>query len=184
MTTSTEFVIASGLAELVEASGANSRDHGFHDDWPKPPISDASVAGSQRAAERYSADTRRAIAEKLALIHEEISEALGEIRSDRDPLEIYFVDHKGLIGPKGQEYGNQAYGTFVAGQVGAFRFGTPQDGDVPLLKPEGFLVELADAGIRIGDLVYLVKGSDRFVDAREIKHEYNATRPYKHGGKF
>lgn len=48
-------------------------------------------------------------------------------------------------------------------------------------KPEGFGVELADAVIRILDLCgYL--GIDLGVEI-ERKHNYNMTRPYRHGGK-
>lgn len=49
-------------------------------------------------------------------------------------------------------------------------------------KPEGFAVELADALIRILDL-FGALGIDatRFV---RIKHEYNKTRPRRHGGKL
>lgn len=157
--TSTDLTIARGLAELVHVSGTNSRDHGFHDDWPVDI--DLINPGQDR-------DLQRSIAEKIALIHEEVSEMLGEIRDGRDPLEIYFVDKKGIIGPKGQEYEQQHYNA---------------DG-VPQLKPEGFLVEMADMFIRGGDLTFLVGGSDKLIEAREIKHEYNATRPYKHGRKF
>jgi hypothetical protein len=145
--------IAAGLRGLVVLSGKNSRDHGFHEDWP---VEVAGIEVSQR-------ELGLAITEKLALIHEEISEALGEIRSGRDPLEVYFVDKA-----TGQEHRQQDF-----------------DGDgKPMYKPEGFLVELADAAIRIGDLVYLVKGREQFITARAVKHEYNATRPYKHGRKF
>jgi hypothetical protein len=188
--TTIDLVIARGLAELVHASGANSRDHGFHADWPVEGYPIAYATGEPAAhvpaaaIEQHKQNLRRAIAEKLALIHEEVSEMLGEVRSGRDPLEIYFVDQKGLIGPKGTEYGSQAYGTFTAGEVSAFRFGVPREGDTPLLKPEGFLVEAADAIIRLADLTFLVDGSDKLIEAREIKHEYNATRPYKHGRKF
>jgi hypothetical protein len=48
-------------------------------------------------------------------------------------------------------------------------------------KPEGFGVELADAVIRIADLCGAIG-----VDLEEmirLKHEYNTTRPYRHGGK-
>lgn len=152
--------ISAGIRELVTASGENSRDHGFHDDWPKPrrmPF-DSEI-------EQNQIDIRRAIAEKLALIHEEISEALGEIRSGRDPLETYFVSKE-----SGQEYTDQGYDA---------------DG-VPQYKPEGFLVELADAMIRIGDLAYLVRDTDgsALAEARRIKAEYNASREHKHGRKF
>jgi len=49
-------------------------------------------------------------------------------------------------------------------------------------KPEGFEVELADAVIRIFDLAAAMSiDLERII---EIKHEYNKTRPYKHGGKI
>lgn len=161
-TTTRDTNIAAGIEELVQASGTNSREHGFHDDWPEQVITQT---------EESRAAVRRAIAEKLALIHEEVSEALGEIRSGRDPLEIYFVDTKGFTGANpGLEYEEQQYDVH----------------GVPQCKPEGFLVELADAVIRIGDLAYLVGDGegDLLAEAQRIKHEYNATRPYKHGRKF
>lgn len=165
--------ISTGLRALVEASGENSRDHGFHEDWPLTPAPFC----SDKEASDYDVQLRRAIAEKLALVHEEVSEALGEIRSGRDPLEVYYVDHKGLIGEKGREYESQVYdgmGT-IAGVEGA-----------PLLKPEGFPVEVADAIIRLADLIYLVNDQtgDQLAQATEVKALYNSTRPYKHGRKF
>lgn len=48
-------------------------------------------------------------------------------------------------------------------------------------KPEGIAVELADCVIRILDWV-----GEHGVDIEAIlqeKHQYNKTRPYKHGGK-
>lgn len=51
----------------------------------------------------------------------------------------------------------------------------------PSGKPEGFGVELADAVIRILDLCgYL--GIDLESEI-ELKHNYNTTRPHRHGGK-
>jgi len=49
-------------------------------------------------------------------------------------------------------------------------------------KPEGFGVELADAIIRILDLCgYLGIDVGELV---QLKHEYNKSRPFRHGGKL
>lgn len=48
-------------------------------------------------------------------------------------------------------------------------------------KPDGWAVELADAVIRIMDL--FVREDLSLGDVIDIKHTYNATRPYRHGGK-
>lgn len=50
------------------------------------------------------------------------------------------------------------------------------------LKPEGFGIELADAVIRILDLAQYLN-----IDLEQcmtLKHEYNRSRPYKHGKVF
>lgn len=158
-------MIEDGIRGLVMLSGENSRDHGFHEGFP-----DADYEGRKGFENMTPAEQRQLqlnLAEKIALIHEETSEALGEIRSGRDPLEIYYVDHKGNVGTPGLEYTEQQY----------------RDG-VPQCKPEGFLVEVADILIRAADMTFLVHGREQLVKARAIKHEYNATRPYKHGRKF
>ena len=48
-------------------------------------------------------------------------------------------------------------------------------------KPEGVAIELADCIIRILDYCG-AQGID-VDEATRIKHEYNKSRPYRHGGK-
>lgn len=172
--TEADAAIARGQRFHIAAAGGNSADHGFHDDWPKDPAFDDENPLTPVLVERHKTALRRAIAEKLALIHEEISEALGEIRSGRDPLEIYFSKtHKDKTDGK------------VEAEYTSYHSEQAYDSEgKPLYKPEGFLVELADASIRINDLVYLVDGEDKYVEADRTKREYNTTRPYKHGRKF
>lgn len=50
------------------------------------------------------------------------------------------------------------------------------------LKPEGEVIELADAIIRILDYAEY-RGFD-IARAVELKHNYNKSRSYKHGGKI
>ena len=48
-------------------------------------------------------------------------------------------------------------------------------------KPEGIPIELADIVIRIMD--FCDRAGIDLEDAIATKHEYNLTRPYRHGGK-
>ena len=61
----------------------------------------------------------------------------------------------------------------------------PENPDAPCSaqskKPEGVAVELADCMIRILD--YCGHAGIDIEEAIRIKHEYNKTRPYRHGGK-
>lgn len=50
-------------------------------------------------------------------------------------------------------------------------------------KPEGMVVELADAVIRILELMVKMDLIEEFVEALIAKHKYNTTRPFRHGGK-
>lgn len=105
------------------------------------------------------------VPEKLALIHSEVSEALEEFRSHG--VRVRCSDCNGTGSIEADSCG--CYGGFHE-----FYFG---DGR----KPEGFVVELADAVIRIADLCGAL-GLD-LAAAIEIKHAYNESRPFRHGGK-
>lgn len=105
------------------------------------------------------------VPEKLALIHSEVSEALESFRSDG--VRVKCLDCNGT------------------GRHETDRCRCDDDqhewwfGDSG--KPEGFVVELADAVIRIADLCGAL-GLD-LSSALELKHAYNLTRTYRHGGK-
>lgn len=83
------------------------------------------------------------IAEKLALVHSEVSEALEELRTADNLEDVQRV----WAGDKG--------------------------------KPEGFGVEMADVIIRVLQLNALLGiDTQKMLD---LKADYNATRPYRHG---
>lgn len=96
------------------------------------------------------------IPEKLALMHEEISEALGEYRAGKK-LAMYCPECDNFT--PGYTEGNHA-----------------------LHKPEGLVVELADCVIRIMDFSQAFELD--LEAALDAKLEYNKTRPYRHGNKL
>ena len=99
-------------------------------------------------------ETERNIAEQIALMHSELSEALEEWRTGRDITSTYFAEVQDSSVDSGKKF----------------------------LKPEGFSVELADCIIRILDTAesYGIDLSSVLI----AKNEYNKTRSYKHGGKI
>lgn len=103
-------------------------------------------------------DEDSSFGEIVALCHSELSEALEE-----------YLDEKPLV------YQMQSYG-IVSG-----RMETDLEKFFPQQKIEGIAVEMIDCLIRILDWC-----GKEGVDVDEIlarKHEYNKTRPYRHGGK-
>jgi NTP pyrophosphatase (non-canonical NTP hydrolase) len=95
------------------------------------------------------------IASRIALITSELSEALEEVGRGR--MELYFKDADNLQDRNEYLTNNGA------------------------LKPEGFGIELADVFLRLVDLAYST-GIDLDKMVR-LKHNYNKTRPFMHGGK-
>lgn len=103
------------------------------------------------------------VAERLCLIHSEISEALEAVR-DKNP-HVYY------------SHTTEEYGSCISDQP---ELQWP-DYSVTLGKPDGLGVELADAVIRIGDLCEIL-GID-LEECIQIKTEYNKGRAYRHGGR-
>ncbi len=113
----------------------------------------------QNAVEHGWWDEERSFGEIIALCHSELSEALEEYRngnllSNRTDLPSLYYSGGG----------------YVASDITEC-----------CKKPEGIAVELADCIIRILD--YCGKENIDIEKIIKIKHEYNKTRPYRHGGK-
>lgn len=103
-----------------------------------------------------------------ALIHSEIAEATEEARKEKPSVYCVY---------EGNEL--QLDGTYDEGNAKL-----PADyvkEAFLVCKPEGELVELADAVIRVMD--YCESRGWDLGAAITLKHEYNKTRPFRHGGK-
>lgn len=110
-------------------------------------------------------DQERSFGELIALCHSELSEALEEFRDGMDFTDEYYTC-------------KIPYGCALDCKSGGDI--TQCDG-CEYAKPEGIPAELADTVIRIFDICHHY-GID--LEAAIIKkHEFNKTRPYKHGGK-
>lgn len=96
--------------------------------------------------------------EKICLAHSELSEAVESVRNGEPPLFQYIGD-----------------------QIEPHAITQEFEGWDNSRKPEGALIELADAVIRIMDLCGAM-GWD-LDKAIELKHTYNVTRPFRHGNK-
>ena len=113
-------------------------------------------------------DEERSFGEIIALCHSELSEALEEYRNNMP--EIYFPCNAGGLCEK-DSCASKIYNANDSDSCSA-----------QSKKPEGTAVELVDCVIRIFD--YLGKTG---VDVERIlleKHNYNKSRPYRHGGKI
>lgn len=113
-------------------------------------------------------EEERGLPEVLMLCVSELAEALEEYRSGRPTL--YYLNER-----------TQQANVHTTEKVGT-------DGRINVMpnmarskKPEGVAVELADCVIRILD--YCGHAGIDIEEAIRIKHEYNKTRPYRHGGK-
>ena len=103
--------------------------------------------------------------EIIALCHSELSEALEEYREGK-PM-VYYPCNAGGFCDK-ESCGSKIYNP-----------NNPDDCSAQSKKPEGIAVELADCIIRILDYCGAVGIN---IDAAiRTKHEYNKTRPYRHG---
>ena len=120
----------------------------------------------QNAIEHGWWQEERSFGDIIALCHSELSEALEEYRNGHKPNEIY---HTCRTGHSYEDCPFRKDGGVLGCE------------DYKPLKLEGIPSELADVIIRILD--YCGKEGIDIEEAIRTKHEYNKTRPYKHGGK-
>lgn len=118
---------------------------------------------------------------KLALIHEEVSEALKAFRLGEMELRYEYKSTPQTRPARLMALvGEEPYFILQGGEkVHADYEGMKAQGYEA--KPEGFGVELADAIIRIADLARRLEiDLDGLV---RLKMDYNKTRPHMHGGR-
>lgn len=97
----------------------------------------------------------RPLLEQLMLMVTELAEAAEEVRSGHQVGDTYYSSTRNVTDEAG----------------------------VVLPKPEGFMAELADVYIRIGDTIGAYGLTDSFLLVLDEKLRYNKSRPYRHGGK-
>lgn len=107
-------------------------------------------------------EEEKTFGEIIALCHAELSEALEEYRN-KDIL-------KNTINIQGLPMLYYSGDGYIATKE-----------TMCCKKPEGIVIEMIDCVIRIFD--YLAKEHIDIESLLLMKHEYNKTRPYKHGGK-
>lgn len=106
--------------------------------------------------------------EVIATFHSELSEALEEYREGKPPL--YFDCCEA-----------DAHPCLPSDKTDCLNFGNESACNYRGRKPRGLAVELADAIMRILDTcAYMDIDIERVIT---LKHEYNKTREYRHGGK-
>lgn len=110
----------------------------------------------------------RSFGDVVALCHSELSEALEEYRNGKPMLYCAECGDFRCNGRNGEMSCEECY---------AIR---AEAAKVPH-KPEGVAVEMIDCVIRILD--WCGKEGIDVEKILKIKHEYNKTRPYRHGGK-
>lgn len=125
----------------------------------------------QNAVEHGWWEEERTFGDIIALCHSELSEALEEHRAGNPLIYYNCTENTAIISPCMYEDDSQC-------ELALMHYG---ECSYKNSKPEGIAIELADCIIRILD--YCGKEGIDIEKAIGLKHEYNKTRPYKHGGK-
>ena len=119
-------------------------------------------------------EEERELPEILMLCVSELAEALEEYRNGRPNIWFACIPTDVFAGCR-----NMAHCKSEKSNLGCVK--TSEDCRYKDKKPEGVAIELADCIIRILD--YCGKAGIDIENAIRIKHEYNKSRPYRHGGK-
>lgn len=114
-------------------------------------------------------DEPRSFGDIIALCHSELSEALEAHRDNKPPMYYHCILDGVSDEDECADYDGDCY--FRSGETGCEK-----------AKPDGTAVELADCIIRILD--YCGHENIDIEKIINVKHEFNKTRPYKHGGKI
>ena len=122
----------------------------------------------------------RTIKEWSTEIHE-LAKSKGWYDKERSPLELHMLIVS-EVAEATEEARKDALPIYVFNPVIRQDVGPTDAGWVDGLKPKGELIELADAVIRVMD--YCESRGWDLEQAIQIKHEYNETRPHRHGGKL
>lgn len=132
----------------------------------------------QNAVNKGWWDEPRSVAECIALIHSEASEALEDIRNGKRPDEEWYEGNRDAIDYESDEDGIVS-SVIMVNADGSRGIASSQINSC--WKPCGVPSELADIIIRVFDLAgrYNID-LERAIDE---KMAYNATRPARHGGK-
>lgn len=138
---------------LCKKAFENSKAKGFYDN------------GESKA---QNGQYERNFGEFIALVHSELSEALEHQRKGREGV---------WLGEYREESGNADPDSDVAFEIFEKYLSDSRD-----CKPDGILIELADAVIRIFD--YCGSKNWNLEGAIKLKMAFNESRPYKHGKKF
>jgi len=141
-------------------------------------IKDFAVEVHKNAIKHGWWEDERSFGDLIALCHSELSEALEEYRNGHKPTETYYS----CQAPKDEIDKMMAgKGSGINGCPSCDKGGCKNTCKGHYGKMEGIPSELADVIIRVLDMCEHY-GIDIEATLKE-KHEFNKTRPYKHGGK-
>lgn len=137
---------------------------------PQYPLNEWAKKIHDNAVKHGRWDEERSFGEIVALCHSELLEALEEYRAGR-----------GMVWYACEECKEDPHPCEPKDQWDCVNYNMESNCKYRSKKPEGIAVEMIDCLIRILDWC-----GKEGIDVDEIlarKHEYNKTRPYRHGGK-